>query len=74
MYLIRFKRSAEKELSKLPTQAVKKITLTIDSLSENPRPLDSKKLEEQRESLWRIRVGDFRIIYAIEDIIKIVEI
>ena len=39
-----------------------------------PRPAGSKKLQGASENLWRIRTGDYRIIYAIEDTIKIIEI
>jgi mRNA-degrading endonuclease RelE of RelBE toxin-antitoxin system len=51
MYTIRFKKSAEKELSKLSNRVIKKIADTIDSLSENPRPFGSKKLIGQNEVL-----------------------
>ena len=71
---IRFKKSAEKELERLPIHAIKRISKAIDALTENPRPAGSKKLEGQKESLWRIRVGDYRVIYQIEEVIKIVEI
>ncbi|MBS1681083.1 MAG: type II toxin-antitoxin system RelE/ParE family toxin [Bacteroidetes bacterium] len=74
MYIITFKKSAEKELFRLPNQIIKRISYAIDGLSENPRPLGAKKLEGQKESLWRIRIGDYRIIYFVEDVIKIVEI
>lgn len=74
MYSIVFKKSAEKEIVKLPSLAVKRISAAIDSLAINPRPAGSKKLEGQKESLWRIRIGEYRVIYLIEDIIKIVEI
>ncbi len=74
MYTIRFKRSAEKELERLPTQVIRRISRAIDALSEDPRPAGSKKLGGQKESLWRIRIGDYRIIYLVEDVIKIVEI
>ena len=74
MYTVQFKKSAEKELEKLPTQIIKRISKAIDGLTENPRPVGSKKLEGQRESLWRIRIGDYRVIYLIEDVIRIVEI
>ncbi|HAC25390.1 MAG TPA: type II toxin-antitoxin system mRNA interferase toxin, RelE/StbE family [Cytophagales bacterium] len=74
MYQILFKKSAEKELERLPKSAVKRISRAVDDLAENPRPPGSKKLEGQRESLWRIRVGDFQIIYFVEDVIRIVEI
>lgn len=74
LYLIRFKRSAEKELEKLPKPAILKISKAIDSLAENPRQNGAKKLEGQKESLWRLRTGDFLIIYSIEDVVKIIEI
>lgn len=74
MYNITFKKSAEKEFEKLPSSIIKRIGNSIDSLSKNPRPVGSKKLEGQKESLWRIRIGDYRVIYLIEDVIKIVEI
>ncbi|MEQ8413820.1 MAG: type II toxin-antitoxin system RelE/ParE family toxin [Imperialibacter sp.] len=74
MYQINFKRKAGKELLKLPSQAVKEISSSIDALAENPRPDGSKKLKGSNESLWRIRVGDYRVIYAIEDKIKIISV
>ncbi len=55
-------------------QQVQKISAAIDGLSEIPRPVGGKKLRGEMEYLWRIRVGDYRIIYLIEDKIKIVEI
>lgn len=74
MYTIRIKRSAEKELSKVHSSMIKRIVKAIDGLAQNPRPSGSKKLEALKEPLWRIRVGDYRIIYHIEDVIRIVEI
>jgi mRNA interferase RelE/StbE len=74
MYRIRFKKSAEKEIAKLPNKAISQIKPVIDGLALNPRPPGSKKLESQKEPLWRIRVGDYRVIYLIEEIIKIIEI
>jgi mRNA interferase RelE/StbE len=74
MYSLRFKRSAEKELERLPTPVIKRIAAAIDDLTINPRPTGSKKLIGQKEPLWRIRVGDYRVIYWVEDEIKIVEI
>lgn len=74
MYSITFKKSAEKEIYKLPSPVAKRVSIAIDKLARNPRPVGSKKLEGQKENLWRIRIGDYRIIYSIEDEIKIVEI
>ncbi len=58
MFQIFFKKSAEKELQKLPTTILKRIVPAIDDLSENPRPKGSKKLEGNKENIWRIRIGD----------------
>lgn len=74
MYIVTFKKKAGKELSKLPTPILKRVSVAIDLLEENPRPDNSKKLKGSDENTWRIRVGDYRIIYVIEDTIKIVEI
>ncbi len=72
MYIIEIKKSAYKELSKVPTQEASKIIEEIDALAENPRPQGVKKLKG--EEGYRIRVGDYRVIYTIEDVVKIVEI
>ena len=74
MYKVIVLRSAEKDLSKLPSQVVKKIFPALEKLAENPRPAGSKKLVGQEENLWRLRIGDYRIIYLIEDKIRVVEI
>ena len=74
MFKIVFKRSAEKELSKLPTTVIRRIVPVIDDLANNPRPIGSKKLEAQKDELWRVRVGDYRIVYLIEDVLQILEV
>ncbi len=51
MYAILFKKSAEKELERLPTHMIKRISRAIDTLTDNRRPTGSKKLEGQKESL-----------------------
>jgi mRNA interferase RelE/StbE len=50
-----------------------RIIKAILNLSDNPRPQGSKKLKGGFEN-WRIRIGDYRIIYAIDDEILIVDI
>ena len=64
MYKVIVIRSAEKELEKLPTRTVRKIFGALEDLSQNPRPVGSKKLVGQKENLWRIRIGDYRIVYT----------
>ncbi len=56
---------AQKELAALPTQQLKVAESRIESLRENPRPPGCKKLADRRG--WRIRFGDYRILYTIDD-------
>ncbi|MFN0200327.1 MAG: type II toxin-antitoxin system RelE family toxin [Bacteroidia bacterium] len=74
MYKVTVSRSAEKELSKIPKGIVNRIGTAIESLMENPRPTGSKKLKGTDENLWRIRIGDYRVVYDIEDSIRIIDI
>lgn len=74
MYRITLTRSASKELHALPKQVIKRISEKLDRLSETPRPSDSKKLKGVMGNLWRIRVGDYRVIYEINDEIKLINI
>lgn len=72
-YTVGFKKSALKELHKLPNKEVVKIVLLIEGLSEEPRPRGCRKLKGY-SNLWRIRSGNYRIIYSIEEQVLIVEI
>ena len=73
MYRITFKRSAQKELADISKPYNQNIVTAIDKLAEDPRPDGVKKLKGE-DNAYRIRVGDYRVIYTIEDVIKIVEI
>jgi mRNA interferase RelE/StbE len=70
---VRIGRSAIKELESLPDGVVLRIATKIDSLAEQPRAAGCKKLRGA-DDLWRVRVGDYRIIYAIDDTLSVVEI
>ena len=74
MYQINISKHALKEITSLPTKICKQISLTIDDLAVDPRPVGCKKLKGEKEYLWRVRVGDYRIIYKIEDVVKVIEI
>jgi mRNA interferase RelE/StbE len=63
---ITFARSARKELEKLPPQIAERILARIEDLSVNPRPSGSLKLKGD-SNLWRVRIGDYRVVYAIDD-------
>ena len=75
-YKIIVTRSAQKELNSLSTQISSRIESKINSLVNNPRPSGCRKLKG-RLNRWRIRVGDYRVIYSIDDknlTIKILEV
>lgn len=73
MYQLKIKRSALKELEKLPVREIRRIREKIRNLAEEPRPSGSTKLKGGTNE-WRIRSGDYRIIYTIEDAILTVEV
>jgi len=73
-YTVLFKETAKKELYALPEKILKKVLAATDSLSINPRPVGVKKLKGKGENLWRIRIGDYRVIYLIDDKIRVVNI
>ncbi len=72
-YQIEFTKGAVKQLKKLPTEIRERIDLKIQELAVNPRPDGVKKLQSEL-SLYRIRVGDYRVIYQIQDDILLVTI
>lgn len=74
MYKITFKKSAEKEIQKSPSSVILKIVPVIEGLSINPRPIGSKKLHGSKENIWRIRIGDYKVVYLIAEEVKIVEV
>ena len=61
-YSIVIEPSAVKELDKVPVDVFNKIDRSISELAHNPRPFGVKKL---RDNLHRIRIGDWRVLYAI---------
>ena len=74
MYTVTFKPSALKELNDLNNKDVKSIMDKITALEKNPRPVNCKKLKGSNENIYRIRIGVYRVIYNIDDGIKVVSI
>jgi mRNA interferase RelE/StbE len=64
-YRVILPRSVQRELDRLPDDAVKRIMARLAQLEANPRTADVKKLKGR--DAWRIRVGDYRVIYEIHD-------
>lgn len=73
MHEVRIGRSATKELESLPGTIIECVATKIDALAEQPRPAGCKKLRGA-DDLWRVRVGDYRIIDAVDDAAAVVEI
>lgn len=64
-YKVFFKKSVEKDLKIIPKRDLSKILKKIDSLHVDPRPAGSEKLTGQER--YRIRQGNYRIVYSIQD-------
>ena len=72
-YTVVFARSAGKELRSLDSPVALRILKRIEALSGNPRPAGVVKLEGAQD-LWRVRVGEWRIVYRIADNERLVDI
>lgn len=64
-YTVDIKRSAERELDRLPHPIRQRITVRIQELEANPRPSGSRKLRGGEG--YRLRAGDYRVLYTIDD-------
>lgn len=72
-YALGIKPSARKELENLSDSLIARLVPKIDSLAADPRPSGCRKLHGYQD-VWRIRVGDYRVVYIIDDDRKIVSI
>ncbi|MCP9770620.1 type II toxin-antitoxin system RelE/ParE family toxin [Lacihabitans sp. LS3-19] len=74
------KKTAQKELAKLPQHVIKRVFVKIKELETNPTPFGSIQLNEfeiqglNYDQLYRIRIGDYRMIYGIENNIVTISI
>ena len=71
-YTVRIKRSAEKEMDRLPPKMFDRLAEVILGLETDPRPHGSKKLRGVQE--YRLRVGAYRIVYTVDDARRVVEV
>ncbi len=71
-YEIRIKKEAEKEIRALPKVDLKRVVQKIHLLADNPRPVACEKLKG--EEGYRVRQGDYRIVYLIDEDAKAVRI
>jgi mRNA interferase RelE/StbE len=57
---------ARRNMLALPQDVARRVTVCILALAQSPRPPKTKKLKGTAD-LWRVRVGDYRVVYQIED-------
>ena len=72
-YSLEIKQSAQKELDALDDVVFTRIDRRILALEDNPRPAGCKMLKGYKDQ-WRVRVGDWRVVYIIDDTAKLVTI
>ncbi|BAY96112.1 plasmid stabilization system [Tolypothrix tenuis PCC 7101] len=72
-YQVEFTRKASKQLAKLPENVQQRIKIKVEEIAENPRPSGVVKLENSNNR-YRIRVGDYRVLYEIIDDLLIVTV
>ena len=64
-YKVHIPRTAQKQVVALPREAQLAVAQAVDGLRDDPRPEGCRKLRET--GLWRIRVGHYRVVYAVDD-------
>lgn len=73
MYEVLIERTAERDLRSLSSPLFLRIIPHIRALAENPRPAGCHKLAGSKND-WRIRIGDYRVIYEVDDRQKLVKV
>ncbi len=71
-YKILIKKSAAAEIAKIPRKDLEKIVRRVQDLGQFPRPVGCQKLSGKDK--YRLRQGDFRIVYSVDDSLRIVEV
>ena len=72
-YSLAIKQSAQRELDALDDTVFKRIDRKILALADDPRPAGCKKLKGHRDH-WRVRIGDWRVVYIVDDVARLVSI
>jgi len=72
-YDVALTSTAQRELGKLPVQLIARIVPRLENLASDPRPPGCKKLSGGDDE-WRIRMGDYRVVYTIDDARSLVEV
>ena len=72
MYKLEIAKSVEKDLKKINRSEIPKIISAIQSLQNNPFPINSYKKLKGSEKSFRLRTGNYRILYEVEQTIKLI--
>ena len=72
-YQVLLERAAEKDLRQLSAAVHDRVIAAIRALANDPRPPGCRKLTNSKND-WRIRVGDYRVVYEIADAVRIVRV
>jgi mRNA interferase RelE/StbE len=73
VYEVLLERRAEGDLKALPAEVFHRIIPRLKALAENPKPPGSRKIAGSKSD-WRIRIGDYRVIYEIAEQAKAVKV
>ncbi|MCX8092520.1 MAG: type II toxin-antitoxin system RelE/ParE family toxin [Verrucomicrobiae bacterium] len=73
MYRVLLERSVERDLRRLSSQVHQRVIAALQGLAVNPRPPGCRKLAGSSND-WRIRVGDYRVVYEIADDVREVRV
>jgi mRNA interferase RelE/StbE len=73
MYQVVVERSAEKDLKRLSAAVRARVVIALRGLAHSPRTSGSRKLAGTKQD-WRIRIGEYRVIYEIADVIRVIRV
>lgn len=73
-YRICLESTAERDLERLPKDALRRVDAVFSALAENPRPRGIVKLQGRLGDGWRVRVGEYWMLYTIDDEARVVSV
>jgi len=73
-YTVRLESRAERELKALADDVLRRVDAKLRVLATNPRPRGVKKLRGREGEGWRVRVGDYRILYTVDEADRVVSV
>ena len=73
MYEVLLESRARRELRRLPSATYRRVISVLKGLADNPRPYGCRKIAGSTSD-WRVRVGDYRIVYEIDDAARVVRV